>query len=74
MKNSTEIKKKIASEWFKSLQTKIINQFQLLENENSKKNKKKIKLFVKRKWRKNNKKGDERFCLLFVIAIIQIEI
>ena len=56
MKNSLEKKKKIASDWFKSLQSKIINQFQLLENENSKKNKKKIKLFIKREWKKNNKK------------------
>ena len=41
MKNLIEIKKKITSEWFKSLQNKIIDQFQLFENEVSKENKKK---------------------------------
>ena len=41
MKNLTEIKKKLTSDWFKFLQDRIINQFQLLENEVSKKNKKK---------------------------------
>ena len=56
MKNLIETKKKIASDWFKFLQSEIINQFQLLENENCKKNKKKIKVFVKKKWSKNNKK------------------
>ena len=55
-KNLIEIKKKITSDWFKSLQIKIINQFQLLENESCKKNKKNKKLFVKKKWKKNNKK------------------
>ena len=40
MKNSVEIKKKITSDWFKLLQSKIINQFQLLENETSKKKEK----------------------------------
>ena len=56
MKISIENRKKIASDWFKSLQSEIINQFQLLENEACKKNNKKIKLFVKKKWKKNNKK------------------
>ena len=56
MKILIENRKKIASDWFKSLQSEIINQFQLLENETCKKNKKKIKLFVKKKWKKNNKK------------------
>ena len=48
MKNLIEIKRKITSDWFKSLQNKIIVQFQLLENEASKKNKKKTKKFIKR--------------------------
>ena len=56
MKNLIEIKKKITSDWFKSLQNKIIVQFQLLENEASKKNKKKTKKFIKREWGKKNKK------------------
>ena len=55
MKKLIEIKKKNVNEWFRSLQNKIINQFQLLENETSKENRKKIKIFIKRKWKKNNK-------------------
>jgi len=55
MKNLIKIKKKNVNEWFRSLQNKIINQFQLLENETSKENRKKIKIFIKRKWKKNNK-------------------
>ena len=39
MKNLLEIKKKIASDWFKSLQERIINEFQLLENKVSEKKK-----------------------------------
>ena len=54
MKNLIEIKKKITSEWFKSLQNKIIDQFQLFENEVSKKNKKKNKIFIKSTWQKKN--------------------
>ena len=56
MKNLINIKKKIADNWFKSLQNKIINQFQILENETGKKSRKKIKIFIKRKWGKKNKK------------------
>jgi coproporphyrinogen III oxidase len=56
MKNLVEIKKKIASDWFKLLQDKIIYQFQLFENEVSRQNKKKVKKFIKSKWEKNNKK------------------
>ena len=56
MKNSVEIKKKITSDWFKLLQSKIINQFQLLENEASKKNRKKTKIFIK----KNGEKKIEK--------------
>ena len=36
MKNLIEIKKKFAEDWFKYLQSKIINQFQILENEKKK--------------------------------------
>ena len=56
MKNLVEIKKEITSNWFKSLQDKIIFQFQLLENEISKENNKKPKKFIKREWGKKNKK------------------
>ena len=56
MKNLIEIKKKITNNWFESLQNKIINQFQLLENEASKKKGKKTKIFIKRQWKKDNKK------------------
>jgi coproporphyrinogen III oxidase len=55
MKNLIETKKKIASDWFKFLQDKIIHQFQLLENETGTKNRKERKKFIKRKWKKNNK-------------------
>jgi coproporphyrinogen III oxidase len=56
MKKLIKIKKKLANDWFKSLQEKMISQFQLIENEFSKKNKKKTTYFVKREWKKNNKK------------------
>jgi coproporphyrinogen III oxidase len=56
MKILVEKKKKIASDWFELLQSEIVNQFQLLEDEISKKNTKKTKIFVKREWKKNNKK------------------
>ena len=56
MKNLIEIKKKITNDWFKLLQDKIINQFQLLEDEASKKKGKKTKKFIKRKRKKKNKK------------------
>ncbi len=46
-------KKKFASEWFVYLQKEICNQFQNLENQISKKNKKKPKKFKKREWFKN---------------------
>ena len=56
MKNLIEIKKKIASDWFSSLQHKIIKQFQLLEVEASKENKKKTKIFIKKEWKKIDKR------------------
>ena len=56
MNKLIEIKKKRANNWFKSLQKKMVNQFQLIENEMSKKNKKKTRYFVKKKWNKKNKK------------------
>ena len=56
MKNLIEIKKKIANDWFQSLQNKIINHFQLLENEAGRKNKKREIKFIKKEWKKNNKK------------------
>ena len=39
MKKLIEIKKKIVNNWFKSLQEKMVGQFQLIENESSKKKK-----------------------------------
>ena len=45
MKQTIERKKKLASDWFKFLQDKIINEFQLLENEMEKKDKIKKKIF-----------------------------
>jgi coproporphyrinogen III oxidase len=53
MKDLIEIKKKKTNDWFKFLQNKIVNQFQLFENEICKR---KTKKFVKREWKKNNKK------------------
>tara|TARA_B110000285_G_scaffold128925_1_gene145146 strand:- start:165 stop:1016 length:852 start_codon:yes stop_codon:yes gene_type:complete len=55
MKQLIEIKKKLTDEWFKFLQSKIIDEFQLLENGINKKNKTKTKRFIKREWKKNNK-------------------
>jgi len=48
MKKIIEIKKKLANNWFKSLQKKMKNQFQIIENEMSKKKKRKTKYFIKR--------------------------
>ncbi len=56
MKQLIEIKKKLASDWFKFLQGKIIDEFQLLENEIDKKDRKKTKYFIKKEWKKDNKK------------------
>ena len=41
MKKIIEIKKKLVNDWFQSLQKKIIYQFQIIENEMSKKKKNK---------------------------------
>ena len=38
MKKIIEIKKKLANSWFKNLQEKMTDQFQLIENEICKKN------------------------------------
>ena len=65
MKKLIEIKKKLASDWFKFLQDKIIDEFQLLEDEINKKNKIKTKRFIKREWKKSNKReGGGNSCLL----------
>ena len=50
MKNFIEIKKTLASNWFKFLQEKIVEEFELLEKKYKKKK------FTKRKWSKDNKK------------------
>ena len=54
MKQLIEKKKKLTSDWFRYLQNKIIDEFQLIETEINKKSK--IKYFVKSKWKKDNKK------------------
>ena len=65
MKQLIEIKKKLASDWFKFLQSKIIDEFQILENEINKKNKTKTKRFIKREWKKDSKnEGGGNSCLL----------
>ena len=59
MKNFIEIKKTIASNWFKFLQEKIVEEFELLEKKYKKKK------FTKREWSKDNKKeGGGISCLL----------
>ena len=59
MKNFIEIKKTIASNWFKFLQEKIVEEFELLEKKYKKKK------FTKREWNKDNKKeGGGISCLL----------
>ena len=50
MKNFIEIKKTLASNWFKFLQEKIVEEFELLEKKYNKKK------FSKREWSKDNKK------------------
>jgi coproporphyrinogen III oxidase len=50
MKNLIEIKKTLASNWFKFLQKKIVEEFELLEKKYKKKK------FTKREWSKDNKK------------------
>lgn len=50
MKNFIEIKKTLASNWFKFLQKKIDEEFELLEKKYKKKK------FTKREWSKDNKK------------------
>ena len=50
MKNFIEIKKTLASNWFKFLQEKIVEEFELLEKKYNKKK------FAKREWNKDNKK------------------
>ena len=59
MKNFIEIKKTLASNWFKFLQEKIVEEFELLEKKYKKKK------FTKREWKKDNKKeGGGISCLL----------
>ena len=59
MKNFIEIKKTLASNWFKFLQEKIVEEFELLEKKYNKKK------FAKREWSKDNKKeGGGISCLL----------
>ena len=50
MKNFIEVKKTLASNWFKFLQEKIVEEFELLEKKYKKKK------FTKREWSKDNKK------------------
>ena len=54
MELDLEIQKKIASEWFKFLQLKILEEFQYLEKEFSKRKKVVPKYFKKNDWKKEN--------------------
>ena len=53
MKNIIKIKQKLANDWFKLLQDKIVEEFQSLENQFSKNKKHQFK---KREWKKTKKK------------------
>ena len=54
MEISQEMEKKLASQWFAFLQHKILEEFQNLEQEFSKKKRLKVKYFKKNIWRKDN--------------------
>ena len=54
MEISQEMEKKLASQWFAFLQRKILEEFQNLELEFSKKKRLKVKYFRKNIWRKDN--------------------
>jgi len=52
------IKKKLSSSWFLALQKTICYEFEKIENEYGKKINQKPKHFIKKKWKKSNKKND----------------
>ena len=54
MKISQEIQKKLTSEWFKFLQSKICQEFENIEKQFSKRKKLKPKYFKKNQWKKKN--------------------
>ena len=56
MKISQEIEKQLTSQWFSFLQHKIVEEFQNLESEFSKKNRTKVKYFKKNFWKKKDPK------------------
>ena len=56
MKISQEIEKKLTSQWFTFLQHKIVEEFQNLESEFSKKSRTKVKYFKKNFWKKKDPK------------------
>ncbi|RPG19144.1 MAG: oxygen-dependent coproporphyrinogen oxidase [Pelagibacteraceae bacterium TMED124] len=65
MQISQQIQKKLASDWFRFLQSKIVEEFQNIEKNFSKKKGAKIKYFQKNKWKKKNiKDGGGTYYLL----------
>tara|TARA_B110000438_G_C15803868_1_gene646389 strand:+ start:1329 stop:2186 length:858 start_codon:yes stop_codon:yes gene_type:complete len=58
MKKNIHIKKKLASRWFYLLQKTICHEFEKIERDFGKKNKKKPKHFVKKIWNKSKKKSE----------------
>jgi len=58
MKKDIHIKKKLASRWFYLLQKTICHEFEKIEIDFGKKNKKKPKHFVKKIWNKSKKKTE----------------
>jgi len=58
MKKDIHIKKKLTSRWFSLLQKTICHEFEKIEIDFGKKNKKKPKHFVKKSWNKSKKKSE----------------
>ena len=56
MKISQEIEKKLTGQWFAFLQEKIVEEFQNLESEFSIKNRRKVRYFKKKLWKKKDPK------------------
>ena len=72
MKLNLEIQKKIASNWFRFLQSEIYKEFELLERKKSKKFQK--NLFIERNWKKskNNNDGGGTYIIILPITISRI--
>jgi len=76
MELDLETQKKIASEWFKFLQLKILEEFQYLEKEFSKRKKVTPKYFKKNDWKKENfgEGGGTYYILKTVSSLRRLEL